>query len=153
MYLIAGSVSAYILTSSARVKGNIPQNQVQRTKAPCHASLKRVSKQKYVLRNRISSESVNSEESGKGITRFSGGRGGAAAGGGKSSPTEYKEGAIEIDRKSSEPPHPPTQVINNDLSTGPLVRLFFWPSVRTVRSQEEELEESYTEVEKRRKWL
>ena len=105
MYLIAGSVSAYILTSSARVKGNIPQNQLQRTKAPCHASLKRVSKQKYVLRNRISSESVNSEDSGKGITRFSGGRG-AAAGGGKSSPTEYKEGAIEIDRKSSEPPPP-----------------------------------------------
>ena len=95
MYLIAGSVSAYILTSSARVKG-VPQSQVQRTKAPCHASLKRVSKQKYVLRNRISSESVNSEDSGKGITRFSGGRG-AAAGGGKSSPTEYKEGAIEID--------------------------------------------------------
>ena len=75
MYLIAGSVSAYILTSSARVKGDIPQSQVQRTKAPCHASLKRVSKQKYVLRNRISSESVNSEDSGKGITRFSGGGG------------------------------------------------------------------------------
>ena len=97
MYLIAGSVSAYILTSSARVKGDIPQSQVQRTKAPCHASLKRASKQKYVLRNRISSESVNSEDSGKGITRFSGGGGAAAAGGGKSSPTEYKEGAIEID--------------------------------------------------------
>ena len=87
---------------------------------------------------------------GRGSHGFRGG--GGAAGGGKSSPTEYKEGAIEIDRKSSEPP-PPTQVINNDLSTGPLVRLFFWPSVRTVRSLEEELEESYTEVEKRRKLL
>ena len=82
-----------------------------------------------------------------------GGGGGAAVGGGKSSPTEYKEGAIEIDWKSSEPPPPPTQVINNDLSTGPLVRLFFWPSVRTVRSLEEKLEESYTEVKKRRKLL
>ena len=90
---------------------------------------------------------------GRGSHGFRGGGAAAAAGGGKSSPTEYKEGAIEIDRKSSEPPPPPTQVINNDLSTGPLVRLFFRPSVRTVRSLEEELEESYTEVEKRRKLL
>ena len=44
---------------------------------------------------------------GRGSHGFRGGGGAAAAaaaGGGKSSPTEYKEGAIEIDRKSSEPP-------------------------------------------------